>query len=270
VKTTRILPLIVCSLTALAGHSYAASTLIDHDFTDGTAGNLNGELVDGGTLQTGALAWTTIADLDSQIFRDGAITTEVSATNQSAFIGLGNAITNGKIYELSVTFSGLSGPWVGAGFFDQATPTATNNHDGGGGTGWFLWRGNNTRVEPNIGLNYDKNGDGYSAGGRTNYSASGPTETFTIQLDLSAANGVDNWGNMTLYDGDSTTGTIIGGLSNVAFDDSQNFRSVGFSALRSDATISQFTLTQIPEPSSFALISGLFGLGYIISRRRRR
>jgi hypothetical protein len=57
---------------------------------------------------------------------------------------------------------------------------------------------------------------------------------------------------MTVYQGSSTTGTVIGGLSNVAFTSAQGFRAVGFSAKSGNGAISNLQLAQIVPVISIA------------------
>ena len=228
--------------------------LIDHTFNEGT-GTLNGTLVDSGTLKTGnpALAWVAYTDTTA----NGTISP--ASANRSAYIPLGSTIANGNIYELTVTLTKpTAGTWVDAGFFDSATPDVTKHMDlaNAAGTGWFLWRLNGN-VEGNRGLLYDID-TGYDVFGtaspftHTATSVTASSQTFTVRLDLSAANGTTNWGNMTVYQGNSTTGTVIGGLSNVAFTSAQHFQAVGFGAKLGNGSISSLKLAQIVPAISIA------------------
>jgi len=222
----------------------ANATLIDHTFNEGT-GTLTGTPVDGGTLKTATptLAWVT--NTGTLITANGSIAT--GTAKQSAYVPLGTAIANGAIYELTVTLAKPTGTFVTAGFFDSATPVVTSNMDGGGGTGWFLWRQAGS-IEVSRGLNYDGVGNGYASPSRINSSVTASTQIFTIKLDMSAANGVNNWGSMTVYAGNSTTGAVMGGKSNVPFTSAQHFRSVGFSVWGATSAITNLTLKRmLPE-----------------------
>ena len=232
--------------------------LIDHTFNEGI-GTLNGTPVDAGTLRAGnsTLAW--VADSGTVMTANGVISASTSAVNRSAYISLGGSISNGNIYELTVILTKPTGTWVGAGFFDSSTPDVTKPMDlaAAAGTAWFLWRGNNGTAEGNTGLQYDVN-TGYDIFGagpnftHTGTSVTANSQTFTVRLDLSAANGTSNWGNMTVYAGSSSTGTVIGGLSNVALTSAQNFRTVGFSAKSGNGAISSLKLAQIVPVISIA------------------
>jgi hypothetical protein len=82
-------------------------------------------------------------------------------------------------------------------------------------------------------------------------------------LDLSDWNGVDNYGSLDFYQ----NGTIAYSTE-VAAD--YDFSYVGFSSNQSpNATISDFSLVQIPEASSFALLMGLSAGILLVTRRRR-
>ena len=231
--------------------------LIDHTFNEGI-GTLNGTPVDAGTLRAGnsTLAW--VADSGTVMTANGVISASTSAVNRSAYIPLGGSISNGNIYELTVTLTKPTGTWVNVGFFDSATPDVTKHMDlaAAAGTGWFLWRGT-SGVEGNRGLLYDMD-TGYDVFGtaspftHTATSVTASSQTFTVRLDLSAANGTTNWGNMTVYLGNSTTGTVIGGLSNVAFTAAQHFQAVGFGAKSGNGAISSLQLAQIVPVISIA------------------
>ena len=240
------------SVRPIVSPATVTAALIDHTFNEGT-GTLNGTLVDAGTLKTTnpALAWVTSA-ANTLITANGAITCNLPTDHQCAYVPLGTAIASGAIYELTVTLAKpTSGAWVSAGFFDSATPSLANHMDDGNcmGTGWFLW-GTNGSVEPSRGTKYDTAGNGYATTGngtaRTNLNISNSTQTFTIKLDMSSANGASNWGTMTVYAGDSATGTVVGGLSNVPFTSAQHFNAVGFSEYGTTSAISSLTLKRLP------------------------
>jgi hypothetical protein len=242
----------------IADDDTSAIALLNHTFNEGT-NTLNGTPVDAGTLRAGnsTLAW--VADSGTVMTANGVISASTSAVNRSAYVSLGSSISNGNIYELTVTLTKPTGTWVGAGFFDSSTPDVTKPMDlaAAAGTAWFLWRGNNSTAEGNTGLQYDVN-TGYDIFGagpnftHTGTSVTANAQTFTVRLDLSAANGTSNWGNMTVYQGSSTTDTVIGGLSNVAFTSAQGFRAVGFSAKSGNGAISNLQLAQIVPVISIA------------------
>ena len=232
--------------------SFAYSpVLIDHTFNGGS-GTLNGTTVTGGTLVAGnpALAW--VADSGTVIAANGTITAaSASPRGRCAYIPLGGSIANGNIYELTMTMSKPTSGLVSAGFFDSATPAVLAPMDWAGalGTGWFQWdsAGN---AQGNRGTGFDAD-VGYDVFGtaspftHTSTKVTASSQTFTIRLDLSAADGTTNWGNMTVYAGNSTTGTVIGGLSNVAFTSAQHFLAAGFAANLGNGSISRLTLAQI-------------------------
>jgi hypothetical protein len=225
--------------------------LINHTFNGGT-GNLNGTAVNGGGSITGN--WVTELGTNSEINANGTITTDTSENNlhQSAYVDLGSSIANGNLYELSVTMTKPTGTFYAFGFWDTATPAVAANHESNDGTAWALWR-RNGRVDVNIGIDYDNNvGYDVFAGLHAVFDTDDYTTTtpqlFTIVLDLTAANGTDNWGNMTAYLGDSATGIVMGGLTNVAFDASQHFNAVGFSTRDADGQIDSLTLKDISTP----------------------
>jgi|GEM_PF-418593 len=233
--------------------------LIDHTFNEGT-NTLNGTPVDGGTLKAANPSMSWVADSGTLIKANGVITAASPATNRAAYIPLGDLMANGNIYELTVSLTRpTSGTWVGAGFFDSATPTVTSHMDLNlaAGTAWFLWRASNDRAEGNIGLKYDVD-TGYDVFGsaspytHTATPVTASSQIFTVRMDLSAANGTNNWGNMTVYQGNSSNGTVIGGLTNVPFNSFQRFRAVGFSTKDADGSISSLKLAQIVPVISIA------------------
>ena len=135
-----------------------------------------------------------------------------------------------------------------------------------GGTAWFLWRGDG-EVEPRRGTGVN---------GKVGDNAIVPTtetQTLTIQLDLSGWDGASDFGTFGVYDGTSSTGTLLySGDLDYDFTADTNFLAAGFSTAQQSGKINSFTLTQqsvVPEPSTISLLA-IAAVGGIAVRRRRR
>jgi hypothetical protein len=91
-----------------------------------------------------------------------------------------------------------------------------------------------------------------------------------MTLDLTTAggyNGIDNFG--TIY---YEVGTVSLGSYTYTSDADADFQYIGLTQAYSgaaDGYFSNLTLTQIPEPGTFALLAGCFALSSVMIRRRR-
>jgi hypothetical protein len=208
-------------LKDLTASSNDMTVLIDHVFDEGSD-SLNGTLVDGGTLQTGSLAWIT--ENNTEITANGDINVTDS---QAAYIDLGTAISAGgedDLYQLDIVVDNTTGTTLNqmimGGFWDAVSPNVTLSHDGNRGTAWWFWRGTGA-FQGNTGVNYTQ-GDVY-----TNlFSTTGGYETVTAVLDLTQYDGINEFGSVTLYWGDSENRILLG---SAPLSGDESFKTVGFS-----------------------------------------
>jgi hypothetical protein len=215
-------------LKDLTAGSNDMTVLIDHVFDEGSD-SLNGTLVDGGTLQTGSLAWIT--DNNTEITANGDINVTDS---QAAYIDLGTAISAGgedDLYQLDIVVDNTTGTTLNqmimGGFWDAVSPNVTLSHDGNRGTAWWFWRGTGA-FQGNTGVNYTQ-GDVY-----TNlFSTTGGYETVTAVLDLTQYDGINEFGSVTLYWGDSENRILLG---SAPLSGDESFKTVGFSTKFGTAT----------------------------------
>lgn len=107
-------------------------------------------------------------------------------------------------------------------------------------------------------------------GGATEYTGD---QLLTIVLDLTpdgGYNGTDNFGTITFIRGDVDTGTPIGsGNGSFTYSADRSYGSVGLTATGlGNGSVSNFQVTQVPEPSSPAMIIGSLALVTLLRRRR--
>lgn len=238
--------LIVCSASA------QAVVLYEHTF-DGGTGSLS--LIAPDTANTGTIlgadhgtssANWTVTGPGTSFTQDGAITDDVQG--QLAF----NPV-DGFVYTLTfnATVATTSGTdWSGVGFADDSDGDRLFQT----GVVWGLKRGN---AGTNVAFT---NGTGSNEGTTT---ATGGTETFTIELDTRDGSGF--WDAYYYYNGSATafaTATNIGAILESSID------TVAIGSEGSTDIINSFSLTvAIPEPSTLMLLSGISGL--LLLRRRR-
>lgn len=249
----------------MAGTSGAQTLIVAEDFGGDGTGNINGTTADtfasGITSASGSSTWVTPT---SGYLDDGSI----SSDNSVGYLNLGSYINDSKgtasgKFTLSATLDVLSGNnWVGFGFFESNTPATDNNFTNtvdSAGMGVIIYRTSNAL-------------DGFPGpasggpGSVTSGTGSGAPELLTIVLDLtpSAYDGSSNFGTITFYKGDTTSGTNIGAYT---YDADQSFGSIGMTVASSPGTISDLALTQVPEASTSLLLAGL---GMLTLLRRRR
>lgn len=256
--THRVLALAAVSAISITSGAQAA-LLLQHTF-DGGAASLNGTALD--TNNISASTWVAGAGITA----DGAINIADNNTKQPAYIDLGaSTIGMGSaddIYELEVVVDGkmINLSQFTAGFWGNNPGTAAN-HDVIG-SAWLLWSQGN--IAGNTGYGYTSNDVGSTA-----LATSGDFETFTIKLDMTDATLGNN--SMSLYLGDSATGTLVG---SAGFSGEEGFRYVGFAGRNiSDTLIAEvqsLTLTQIPEPSSSTILLGLSAIAMTALGHRRK
>jgi len=240
-----------------------AATIVSETF-DGTGADLNGTTAEtfasGITAAGGSNTWVAATSFND----DGSL---VGGNNQSAYLNMGSYINDAKNtatgkFTLSATLSEVSGgAFASVGFFQGNTPADGNfTEPGTDGMGTLIYRDSGEL-------------DGFAGPGSAN-GVDGPDgqsgdQLLTIVLDLTPGGGYDgasNFGTVTFIQGDEDTGTPLGSHT---YTVDGTFGSIGLSSAgpNTNATYSNLTLAQVPEPSS--LVLGSVGMTLCLLRRRR-
>lgn len=256
-----------------------ATVIIADNFSGSSATPLNGT-----TASTFDSAITTaggngIWDAHSLYNANGTLTSSSGVSPQniqstSAILGLGTYIwdtrgTENGLFTLTATFSAIGGGssslasrWVSLGFF-SSEPSQTQAFYSVGGVATAVHRQN------------DASSNNYFAGpltsGESNPGVISGTATLTIVIDLRSWDGPNgNYGTVT-FSNSVTSGSTTAALpSNGGLNP---FQYLGFSGntnsssdIGPSVTMTNFSLTQIPEPAT-ALLAPI-GLAALLRRRR--
>lgn len=235
----------------LACSSLQAATIFSDNF-DGT-GVLNGTTPD---TTTGAAAWVSSTAFNA----NGAFLASSGTAGASATLLF--TPSSGEVYTLESRMDVTSTTgWLAMGFATgQSTANNANARFVNGSTPlgrvWMLMgeAGGGAAWQDGTSVNHVED---------NTISVTG-TIDLRIVLDTTAATWTSTW-----YAKDATVGsyTLIKGTENVVSQAAIN--SVGFALSGNSVpgTITSFSLTTIPEPSSAALLGGL---GFLVMFRRRR
>jgi hypothetical protein len=254
-KTKQI---IFLSLAAsLATAASAQFTIVGHTFDGGTS-TLDGATVD--TVAAGVGTAWDMSDSNTSIDQNGDVTATGSKVAQ---ISLGSVINGAKgtangIFTLTTVMdqrvtSGTN--WLSTGFAIASGSVFTTDSTAGIGTA--IWRGNGA-IDT---YNYDSSIREASPTLGTTTTA---PLTITAVYDLSVWDGTSNFGTVTWSSSATGANTVVGTF---AADYSFAFLSLGSST--DTGSFQSIQLTQVPEPSTFALLAGLATLGLVMLRRRR-
>lgn len=262
-KRSTLALLAASTLASAAGQAVSATTIIvAEDFAGPAATNLGGTAADtfasGITVAGGSATWSANGVWDA----DGTVS--VAGGSSGASLDLGSYIDDAKgtadgLFTLTVTVSETAGEWISLGFASAETPNINTNFTAANGVATIIYRSAD-ELDMFAGPNTAKGADGPGPA-----PAVTGARTLSIELDFTPGSGYDgitDFGTVTYSD--SILGTLGGGgleLPNV------NFGSIYLSeAGNSSGTVSNLTLTQVPEPGSLALLA----LGGLSMLRRRR
>jgi hypothetical protein len=249
---------------ALTLASVEAQTIYSHGFS-GSGSALNGTAVD-----VGGQNWQA-----GNLFLDnGAAGTVVagSANGQAAWLPFSPA--NGTIYTASATFVNDNPNWLAFGFMSALPPVSAGNpsqlwtatdfgvrHSNNGAYGWMLSRNHPTSNDQEGFIGVNTTGAAFAGGNLVD-----PTQpvTFSIVLDTMAA----TWTAEYFING------VSRGLVNLPAGANTGIGGIGFSHERNatantGAFLDEFSLTQVPEPSTFAFIA-MGGISALFMARRKK
>ena len=241
----------------LASTAAQAAVIFNDTFTGDTT-DLNGKVP---TSTTGGAAWVAVSNFDRDGSFDGSAGSATLAFTPS----------NGLIYSLDASISGISGDgnWIALGFANGQSVTAgtTNRFVSGNGNvvigqAWMLARGNNT-PNPNA---------AHTVGTTDSELWTGAVATadggdLDLRIVLDTTGGPGTW-TATWFAKEATDGSYTQVRASEPIVTEANLTSVGFAVSNSgiSGTLTSFSLTTIPEPSS-ALLAALGALSLL--RRRR-
>ncbi|WP_309396337.1 PEP-CTERM sorting domain-containing protein [Cerasicoccus maritimus] len=239
----------------------ASTTIFFEDFS-GAAGQLGGQAP---TIGTGT--WST----PTYVEKSGSGSSNAiqgASTNSLAF-----TLEAGNIYTLSADFraqspSSTSSKYAGIGFFNETSPTFTAFPSLGPETPWmFLRTQNNAANQGDMSLRpLGTDISGYSAID-SSFDVT-VTRNYSLVLDTTASEYT-----LSLFVDDVQYGSTFTYSEAESIGLLSSITGVGFTTSTSSAPgviYDNFSLTSVPEPSTWALILGASTLAIAIIRKRRR
>ncbi|MDF3130255.1 PEP-CTERM sorting domain-containing protein [Kiritimatiellaeota bacterium B1221] len=248
------------SLLLLSFGHVSAEVLVSDSFEGAGTSSLNGYTPDTGATW---VAYSPGVDQGWKVSGGNAYMGSASINNGMGGVELGaNYFSNNpNVYtlEATLTISSTDTNWYGIGFSQTAVTGSSGYYAGGGTEGrpWIFLRGNgeaNVRAGGATGTNLSK----VTGNSTTN-------ATLKLVLDTSVANWtVDGYINGTQMD-------LNGGSAGMTFAYSSNPSNIGNVGMSASANVvgqvHDFTLSVIPEPSTFLLFS--LGLFLLVCRGKR-
>ncbi len=264
--TTRMITALTFAAAAtvslvLTTTSASAATLVTEDF-DGTGLELNGKTATSFSSAIISAGGSATWAAGSSFFDDGTVS--VAGGGSSASLNLGSYIDDAKgtpsgQFDLTLTISETVGEWIALGFSTLNEPVITNHFTNGPSIG----------IATIIRREVDDWDLDMFPGPGTNGRTEGPeptgARTLTVSLDFTPAGGYDgatNYGTVTFSD------SILGELGSFTYTSDNSFGSIMIGeAGNSGGSVSNLSLTQIPEPASLTLVA--LGAMVFLARRRR-
>jgi hypothetical protein len=256
-KTRTILSLAAASAgLILAATSANAAVIVAENFGGDGTGILSATSADtfaaGITTAGGSSTWVAGGD-----FLDNGVVTD-NTTKSAAHLNLGSYINDTKgtaagMFELTMTISETTGSWLSLGFSTSNTPSTNNDFTQISGIGTIVYRAN--------GQLDMWAGPATGGGGFNGTTSNSGARTLTVTLDLTGHDNATDFGTVSWSD------SLLGSLGSVSYTSDVNFGSILISESASGGTVSELSLSQIPEPTTTALL-GLGGLALILRRRK--
>ena len=253
----------ITAIGLMSSVNLSAGVIVAENF-DGSATGLDGKAADtfDGAITTagGVNTWGSTG----LYLRDGTVNSHTSSVNRSANLDLGSYINDTKgnangLFDLTMTVTEtgtLNGEILTLGFSNFASGGMTTGAD-------FEVRGG----VATIGLRGNGIVDMWAGSGTSNGVDGGTsvasTRTLTASLDLTTWDGSTDYGTVTWSD------NIVGTLGAFDFTADTDFNYILLSSRENPSgTFDNLTLTQIPEPGTYALLGGLLSLCWVMMRRR--
>lgn len=250
------LALLALSLVPFASH---AQSVIYHHVFDGGDTPLNAVAPDTGP---DGVTWISTANLRE----NGTFTRGTGSVYLPVTLSLNTTYQLTLAFDLTASSGSTS--WIALGFSNLDSPPTGNvfNQPASGSVGWFITRQNGgTAAFGGTGNNNQWNEGTKAAGSLSVGTGMQMITTLVIGDSLSTASI-----SMSVVDSDGTTVQVITSRTVDASAWKYLGVSLGAAGIGTLKELTFETTSTIPEPSAFAALAGLFTLGAVLFRRRRR
>ncbi|MGZ0657355.1 PEP-CTERM sorting domain-containing protein [Coraliomargarita sp. W4R53] len=240
-----ITSLIVSSLFITSNITLNAESIFQDDFSGSPTADLNGSSLD---VTVGGQTWRA----NSNFKADGSLVAE--GGHSAAFLDY--SLSAGYVYTLSADLTTVTQNWMAFGFVQNTESLSSRHPDAASGIAWALHRDTDAETS-------DQQVFGGVRANNLVYSSELDSSTITYQLILDATDANNVLFSASINGSSVVTEENLGTLSEL------NIGGLGFSSSAGAiGSIDNFSLSSVPEPSSFALVGGCLGLVVVLLRRR--